>query len=692
MKRWFGLFSLLFISSVAMAGTIVVSVSSLFSFGNCPVYFASDVQRYTASGSALSAPINITAPEHFEISLNYTSGYSNTLQLNPISGTVAATTIYVRFSPYNTGSKSGNITHVSSGSASQNVALSGTATATPATGTNAATYYSSISSSATGSSLKTALYTKILGHSVTSYSGLWATYSTTDALYNGKVWDIYSTRLDANSPYEYTFSTNQCGSYAVEGDCYNREHSFPQSWFASASPMVSDMYHIYPTDGKVNGMRNNYPHGEVSSPTFTGLQGGKLGPNTTAGYSGTTFEPINDYKGDLARSFFYMSTRYENLIAGWQTNGNADDVLAGNAFPAYDAWFLAVLIKWHNQDPPSVKEINRNNSVYGYQGNRNPFIDSPQYVNRIWGGAAAVEPATASSSFVLKSNTLNSALISWKTGAGQKRLVIARAGSAVNALPVDGQGYQASPVFGSGSQLGSGNYVVYNGMGSSIDVSGLNQNLVYYFLVVEYNGSGNAINYLTTTSLASGGIALPVEWLSFEGNQSAPNQVDLHWSTASESNNASFDIERLMENGRFESIGKVQAKGNSQQICHYYFSDNQLQNISANTHVITYRLKQTDLDGRFSFSKELNIELRNFADLGLEVVNPVGTQIEIKSQYENVPAQIIITDLNGKIIFETQTRLQAQTFIDFNPDAGAGMYFLHILQRAGQQTFKIIKG
>ena len=686
---------LLFLLSLgAQAGTITLSAASLPSFGNCAIYFVSDAQRYTVSATGLNQNLDINAPEHFEISLTYNYGYASKIQLAHTSGNISTTTIYVRFSPYLSGAKTGNISHSSAGSTTQNKALAGTATATPATGTNAATYYSTIGTSATGASLKTALYNKILGHTVTSYgsgsSGLWATYPTTDPYYNGKVWDIYSTRSDANSPFVFTFSVDQCGSYSAEGDCYNREHSFPQSWFAQASPMVSDMYHIYPTDGKVNGMRSNYPFGEVSAATYTSLQGAKLGPNTTSGYTAVAFEPINDYKGDLARSFFYMATRYQNLIASWQNNGNANDVLDGSSFPCYDAWYLSLLVKWHNQDPPTAKEINRNNAIYGYQNNRNPFIDSPQYVNRIWGGAAALEPTLAPSAFSLKSNTTSSVLVSWKSGNGARRLVLARASSPVNASPTDLNAYVANPNFGSGTQIGSGNFVVYNGMGSSAEILGLNQNLSYHFLVVEYNGYGAASNYLVGSSLASGAVSIPVTWLSFDAELLTEQQINLYWSTTQEKNNAYFSVERNMGKG-FESIATVAASAQPMAVNKYAFTDQSFFLEPRVGEAILYRLKQVDRDGSYTYSKEIALELPQDPLLDLSISNPIDKGLSIRSAQQNLNIELHLRDACGRIIYQTKTTLNHETFIPLDTELPAGLYFLHILHGTRQQTFKIIK-
>lgn len=244
----------------------------------------------------------------------------------------------------------------------------------------------------TGSELKTALYNIIKNHTIISYNGLWTAFQYTDKKSNGKVWDMYSDKPGQTPPYEYTFVTNQCGSYNSEGDCYNREHSFPKSWFNDASPMYSDLFHLYPTDGYVNNRRGNYIYGEVSTVTWTSQNGSKLGTSTASGTSLVVFEPIDEYKGDFARTYFYMATRYENLIASWATyNTEAKAILDGTSYPAYKQWYINLLLKWHQQDPVSQKEIDRNNVVYtSYQHNRNPFIDHPEYALLIWGGATPI--------------------------------------------------------------------------------------------------------------------------------------------------------------------------------------------------------------------------------------------------------------------------------------------------------------
>lgn len=221
----------------------------------------------------------------------------------------------------------------------------------------------------TSDELKNALHDIIKGHYVVSYADLLDAFAYTDCDANNKIVDIYSN-------YHYSLNGN-CGEYHEEGDCWNREHTWPQSWFNEKNGPRSDLFHVYPTDGYVNGRRSNYPYGEVSKPTYTSGNGSKLGPCTTTGYSGTVFEPIDEYKGDIARGFFYMSVRYSGEDSGWKTSDMTNK-------STIKPWAMSMLLRWNDADPVSQKEIDRNNAVYGYQKNRNPFIDHPEYARMIW--------------------------------------------------------------------------------------------------------------------------------------------------------------------------------------------------------------------------------------------------------------------------------------------------------------------
>jgi len=348
-----------------------------------------------------------------------------------------------------------------------------------------------------GEALQIALYNIIKGHTVLSYTpGVWNAFYSTDVKANGKVWDMYSDVPGGTPPYEYTPGSNQCGTGGggVEGDCYSREHSFPKSWFNDVSPMNTDLFHIYPTDQYVNNHRSNYPYGAVASPDWTSLNGSKVGPCSTSGYTGTVFEPIDAYKGDFARTYFYMATRYENVIATWAANDpNGAAVLNGTAYPAYQAWFLDLLIQWHQQDPVSAKEIARNDSVYKLQHNRNPFIDHPEYVTLIWpySSGPQPEPSNHVTGFTATAGSppYSSILLSWTDATGT---VIpsgylmrgSTTGFSSIVAPVDGV-----PVPDGGLDKNRGAGV------QTCTISGLLSNTVYYFKIFPYTNTGSNIDY-----------------------------------------------------------------------------------------------------------------------------------------------------------------------------------------------------
>jgi endonuclease I len=272
-------------------------------------------------------------------------------------------------------------------------------------------YYAT--STGTGYTLKTQLYNIIKGHTDPGYNGLYTTYQTSDVdnFYenDGTVLDMYSEKPIGTDPYNYsTTSTQRCGTYAKEGDCYNREHIVPQSSFGSAAPMVSDAHFITPTDGKVNGQRSNYPHGTVGTATWTSLNGSKLGSSSVSGYTGTVFEPIDEFKGDIARMYFYFATRYETTVSGY-----AYPMFNGTTTQVFTTSFLNMLLAWNALDPVSPREIARNNAIYATQNNRNPYIDHPEYVQSVWNPTADTQAPSIPANLVASGTTQTTTNLSW---------------------------------------------------------------------------------------------------------------------------------------------------------------------------------------------------------------------------------------------------------------------------------------
>lgn len=334
-------------------------------------------------------------------------------------------------------------------------------------------YYST--ATGTGYALKTQLYNIIKGHTDNGYAGLYVTYATSDLDHfyenDGSVLDMYSENPAGTDPYTYSIATTQrCGNYSNEGDCYNREHIIPQSVFDEKSPMVADAHFITPTDGKVNGIRSNYPHGTVSSVTYTSQNGSKLGESGVSGYSGTVFEPIDEFKGDIARMYFYFSTRYENTIAGYSY-----PMFNGTSSKVFTPAFLSMLLAWHTQDPVSAREIERNDAIYGRQNNRNPFIDHPEYVNQIWTTESDdTTPPTAPTNLIVTGSTSNTISLSWSASTDN----VGIAGYAVYANGIFKQ----------------------NATGTNVTVTGLTPLTTYSFYVIAKDTFNNSSTESNTVS------------------------------------------------------------------------------------------------------------------------------------------------------------------------------------------------
>ncbi len=235
-------------------------------------------------------------------------------------------------------------------------------------------YYEDVDWTKEGSALMADLTSAIRPHDTLSYGSLWEAYYTTDVREDGTIWDMYSD-------IHWKPGQKQCGNYGKEGDCYNREHSVPKSWFNDKSPMNTDLHHIVPTDGYVNNRRGNYPLGEVGGATYTSGNGSRLGSSSYPGYSGTVFEPVDEYKGDFARIYFYFVTCYASTMSSWKTGSTN----LSNSGLGLNSWSREMFLEWAEMDPVSEKEIARNEAVYGIQGNRNPYVDNPAAAELVFG-------------------------------------------------------------------------------------------------------------------------------------------------------------------------------------------------------------------------------------------------------------------------------------------------------------------
>ena len=315
------------------------------------------------------------------------------------------------------------------------------------------TYYAKAQGKS-GAELKNALFDIIKNPSVMDYDSLWIAYNTSDVrTIEGEadqcIWDMYSG-ISRYPLYTYPHGTGAGNTEGVKG--IQREHSMVKKWFnptdttasgaksyGDVRPMFSDLVHLIPTDAVCNNNRSDLSYGEVAEDMVQWQSEGGFSKKSTLGGCSTpgwaeqaanpaktrVFEPNDEYKGDLARIYFYMVTCYQPGYFSWIPVRDADKkktgetaVLSNNhsgtwglaisetgatvtsdmfdagsedAYQPFAPWALDMLMRWAKQDPVSQKEIDRNEVVWQFQGNRNPFVDFADPVNGggledyIWG-------------------------------------------------------------------------------------------------------------------------------------------------------------------------------------------------------------------------------------------------------------------------------------------------------------------
>lgn len=332
---------------------------------------------------------------------------------------------------------------------------------------------------------------------------------------DGTILDFYSENPSGSDPYNFTHGNNQCGNQSAEGDCYNREHLVPQSAYGSAYPMYSDIHQVIPTDGRVNNFRGSLPFGEANNDDWVSLNGSIRGSSAMVGYSGNVFEPIDEFKGDIARALLYFATRYENTVDGYTSfdmfNGTEDQVF-------YD-WAIDVLLDWHyNVDPVDQRERDRNNAAYNFQGNANPFVDHPEYANMIWNPTPDTENPTDPTNLTASNPTDNSMDLSWTASTDN-------VGVVGYDIYVDG-GFNATT------------------SNTSYTVSGLTANTNYCFTVKAKDAAGNESGFsnqdceMTTNNGSSGGLdeLFFSEYIEGSGNNKVLEIANFSGATVSLSN------------------------------------------------------------------------------------------------------------------------------------------------------------
>ncbi len=322
-------------------------------------------------------------------------------------------------------------------------------------------------------------------------------------------------------------------------------------------------------------------------------------------------------------------------------------------------------------------------AVFEYNGGTAPMylVESPALGDRTTIGA----PQTQASNMLLAAPASTSIQLSWTNGSGQKRIVLAKKGAPVDAAPQDDMGYNANSFFGSGDQLGAGNYVVYNGTANIVNVTNLEPLSLYYFAVFEYNDFGASKMYLVPNPARGNSVtaALPVTFTSIAATASA-GAITIKWSTATEINADYFDIQRSNDGQQFSSIGRVAASGNSSSPRTYSYRD---ENATAGTWY--YRVAETDLDGRIQYSKVVKasgMEISQTKILG----NPVIDQLRLAFSQTGRPVSVRVFSSTGQLLY-TQTGIRENTLFINCKAYTAGMYIVEIVREGKKETLRFTK-
>ena len=533
--------------------------------------------------------------------------------------------------------------------------------------------------------------------------GLWNLFPESDAHNsdNGTqviVWDMYSDNPTGPNPYEYSFATDRCGTYTSEGNCFNREHSTPQSWFGGASPMVSDAHHIFPVDGKVNEIRGNNPYGVVSNATTTTQNGSKLGTGNNFGYTGTVFEPINEYKGDFARAALYMAVRYEDQIIAqnWSGNSNANEAMLSAAdqpdaakrrLYIYDDWYLKTLIAWHNQDPVSQKEIDRNNVIFYHavdtgngntvaQHTRNPFIDHPEFVSAIFecNNTTPTDVLDTLISFTGTMANANTANLNWNISQGNMlvRFVLER-------------GQSRTTLDSLANIVKSG--LTYNYTDNSVPAG----DSIFYRLKMIYNNS-TIIRYSNILALKIPTSSTDVRdsLLNFTAVLQSNTAAITNWTISQGNMISRFVLERGTLRTNIDSLAAV-AKTSALA---YSQNDN---SIPTGIDSIFYRLKVVYGDGSIAYSRIVALAIPNnttvYPDINGIAPNPASDYLNVYWSSTNLTynTHLAMYDGLGKKMYAASVANNQRRFrIPLNKFT-PGIYYLNVLNNNKiVNTYKVL--
>lgn len=380
---------------------------------------------------------------------------------------------------------------------------------------------------------------------------------------------------------------------------------------------------------------------------------------TTSGATGGNFIATGDTDGD-GKQDIIVSNATSNNITVYKNNSTTSTIS------------LAAGFNLATQNNPSAI------SVCDFDADYRPDIfvlnTSSNSLSVFGNITSAPEPTSNASAFTVSNPTNTTLTLNWTNGNGSRRIILAKALTAVNSTPTDENIYNANSAFGLGTQIGIENYVVYDGTGTTVTVTGLNLLTQYHFRIFEYNGTGGAINYLTTGTTISNGTTLPVTLVSFNAKEQNGKAL-LTWVTSSEINNSHFDVERSTDGKTFTKVGEVAGSGNSNTVKTYRFVDE-----LTNAKVTYYRLKQVDFNGDFTYSNIINLNSKGLnATSTISIYpNPANSSISI----DGLTEQAFIYDAVGRVV----ATITENGLVDVN-HLTPGVYFV----KTNTETVKFIK-
>lgn len=301
------------------------------------------------------------------------------------------------------------------------------------------------------------------------------------------------------------------------------------------------------------------------------------------------------------------------------------------------------------------------------------------------GQATTIGPPAVQASAAFTSNAGNNSVqLHWVNGSGNKRLVVMKQASPVNAMPVNNTDYFANSFFGSGSHLGDGNYVVFDGLQDFVTVTNLLPGTTYHFAVFEYNDFGVTSQYLLTSPAVSSSttIILPVKLLHFKAAVKF-GRVELDWATAAEVNSSHYVVERSVDGITFNKIAQLTAAGTTQEMHQYNFSDPRPLNGWQ-----YYRLKQVDVDGSFTYSPVIRLFYKH-KQIIKRFGNPVSNTLPIEVEFAGTQALLRIFDMSGRQV-KTEQLSAGPANIDMSL-LKSGVYIVEVSTEAGSEKIRIVK-